>query len=422
MATPNDEIGARIGGYEYHFVDTPSDELICKICYCASREPHLSECCGYTFCRSCLDGTKKADRVIRRLHVFCTNKTEGCEWKGEINDVSKHIDYCQFKGVCCSKGCGQQLLRQYLSLHVTSECPNRNVNCQYCNITGEYRFIKGLHKEECVKVPAPCPNNCEVGNILREDINDHLKECPLEVIRCEYREVGCEERFLRKDQEKHDKEMMEKHLLFTKIKLASLQEKVNEIELASQKRIADLEHEFQQKLELFFGKQTMKHYENITTIASTSDQVLPVIVKMSDYANKRSKFIEWRSDSFYTHHMGYKMYLTVKAAGSYLCVALYLTIGPYDDHLKWPLGGNCTVKLLNQVSDSDHHSGPTSLSASIIGIFKSIVKVTNQDRLVWESNKFISNEDLHMVTSSHQYLKHDSIFLHVDYKQFCHVL
>ena len=62
MATPNDEIGARIGGYEYHFVDTPSDELICKICYCASREPHLSECCGYTFCRSCLDGTKKGEQ------------------------------------------------------------------------------------------------------------------------------------------------------------------------------------------------------------------------------------------------------------------------------------------------------------------------------------------------------------------------
>lgn len=440
MATPRDGLG----GYEYQFVDPPLDDLICKICHFPSREAYLSECCGNTFCRSCLEGVKKvtgrgrrsanacpicrkekfvtfsnkqADRAIRSLYVFCNNKAEGCEWKGEINCVSKHLDHCHFQEVHCPYRCGQRLLRHSLTSHATSECLQRYVNCHYCNTKGKYYFIRGKHIEQCVEAPVPCPNSCEVHNILRKDVNKHLNECPLQVIQCEYCEVGCEKKFCQKDQKRHNEEMMEMHLLFTKTKLACLELKVTEIELASQKKIANLEHEFQQKLELFIGKETMEHLANITETASkqlSGDQVLPVTVKMSGYDNKRSKFIKWHSHPFYTHHMGYKMYLTVDVAGPYLSLAIYLMAGPYDDHLNWPLEKECVVKLLNQVSNNNHHYGPTqSLASSFVRIFKSITRVTDQDKLVWQSPKFISIEDLNKVTGSHQYLKHDSIFLQV---------
>ena len=85
------------GGYDYEFVKTPSDTLICSVCFLPSREPNLSACCGHTFCKSCFEGSKKfsnicpmcrsekfttmlnkqADRAIRGLHVFCTNKNKG---------------------------------------------------------------------------------------------------------------------------------------------------------------------------------------------------------------------------------------------------------------------------------------------------------------------------------------------------------
>ena len=58
------------------------------------------------------------------------------------------------------------------------------VNCQYCHDTGEHQFIEGQHKKECPKFPLTCPNNCEVGNILREDMEKHMSECHLEVIDC----------------------------------------------------------------------------------------------------------------------------------------------------------------------------------------------------------------------------------------------
>ena len=161
--TPND-----VGGYEYQFVDTPSDMFVCKICQYPSREPHLSGCCGHTFCKSCLEAArrpttitktcticrdeeyttipnKQVDRTIRSLRVFCTNKEKGCEWQGEVNDIINHLgnsDGCQFEDVTCSNDCGKCLQRQYLTGHVEDERVRRKVDCQYCHITGEHRFTR----------------------------------------------------------------------------------------------------------------------------------------------------------------------------------------------------------------------------------------------------------------------------------------
>ena len=106
--------------------------------------------------------------------------------------------------------------RRYLTSHVETECPHRKVNCQYCHDTGEQQFIEGQHKQECPKLPLPCPNKCEVGSVPREDMEVHKKECPLEMIQCEYHNVGCEVRMTRKDQEKHENEEIKEHLMKTK--------------------------------------------------------------------------------------------------------------------------------------------------------------------------------------------------------------
>ena len=143
------------GGYKYQFVDTPLDIFVCKICQNLSREPHLSECCGHIFCKSCLEAAKRsttitkacpicrdeefvtfhnrqADRAIRSLHVFCTNKENGCKWQGEVNDIINHLgnsDDCQFEDVPCSNDCGKCLQRQYLTVHVEDECVHHKVDC-----------------------------------------------------------------------------------------------------------------------------------------------------------------------------------------------------------------------------------------------------------------------------------------------------
>ena len=235
-ATPTQQYG----GYdEYDFVQTPPDRLLCLICKFPSRDPYMTLCCGHGFCKSCLDKQRQAksvsyacpmcrkeepefktvpykalEREIKSLHIYCTNKEKGCEWQGELNDINNHLSNgCQFAELKCPNECGKMIERRYLTSHVETECPRRKVNCQYCHDTGEHQFIEGQHKEECPKFPQPCPNKCEVGSVPREDMEAHRKECPLEMIQCEYHNVGCEVRIARKDQEWHRNEKMEEHLM-----------------------------------------------------------------------------------------------------------------------------------------------------------------------------------------------------------------
>ena len=259
-ATPN---GDDNGGYDYELVAEAPDRLVCKICLLPSKDPYLSVCCGHVFCKACLDNmvrartgmppesevqaasicpvcraeefttfsNKAVDREVRQLRVYCTGKGKGCEWVGEINDINNHLgnsDGCQFEEVNCSNECGKMIQRQYLTSHVKTECPRRKINCQYCHDTGEHQFIEGQHKEECPKLPLPCPNKCEVGSVPREDMEVHRKECPLEMMQCEYYSVGCEVRMACKDQDKHKKEKMEEHLMMTNLVLNDIKHELTE--------------------------------------------------------------------------------------------------------------------------------------------------------------------------------------------------
>ena len=220
------------GGYDYQFVKTPDDTLICTICHLPSKEPHLSVCCGHTFCKSCVEASKKtneacpmcrsetfttypnkqAERLIQNLKIFCTNKEQECDWQGELNNINDHLSSCLFQVVCCPNDCGSSLQRQYLTSHVETECPRRKIDCQFCHEVGEYQFIEGKHKEECPKFPLPCPNKCEIENIQRDKVEEHRKSCPLEVIQCDYHVIGCTAKMIRKELSKHKSEMMEEHL------------------------------------------------------------------------------------------------------------------------------------------------------------------------------------------------------------------
>ena len=137
-----------LGGYDYEFVDTPLDYLICNICHYPCRDSYLSSCCGHLFCKSCLEEVriattvtfacpicrseefatfpnKQVDRAVRSLHVYCTNKQRGCVWKGEVNNIINHLensDGCQYEVVQCPNGCGKVLQRQYMTSHVETEC------------------------------------------------------------------------------------------------------------------------------------------------------------------------------------------------------------------------------------------------------------------------------------------------------------
>ena len=495
------------GGYDYEFVHAPSDTLICQICHFPSKEPHLSACCGHTFCKSCLEAAKsvkfvtnscpmcrneqfatipnkQADRIIRGLLVYCSNKNRGCEWKGELNSITAHMsnsDGCQFHEVNCPNECGTVHQRQYLTNHVETERPRRKTNCQYCHDAGEHQFIEGQHKEECPKFPLPCPNWCGVDYMPRGGMREHINNCPQQLIQCKYHMIGCEVIMARKDQKEHDKEMMEEHLSLsvtnfhhlsfsvTKIlanqhdaqktihyltdKLATAEEEIaalkqlvkltdnNDKVLAkaemkkSEMKKSEVKKSEMKKAEMKFQSKltgveavTQKHItkkeanlqslfwhsdlENKAAMSSLGNEIIPVFVKMSEFTKKKKCQVQWFSASFYTHSKGYKIQLKVlpdgegHVQGSHVTVCLFMMKGPYDEQLQWPMKGKYEVKLLNQFSNTMHHS----ITGSIIGE-NSYKPTSMRNRYCsWYSKAFISHETL--TTSSH-FLKDDNLYFKV---------
>ena len=427
IATPKSD-----GGYGYDFVNTPADRFTCNICHLPSRDPYLSVCCGHIFCKSCLDNVKKspatsnvcpvccdeefvtypqkeANREIRSLHIYCTYKEKGCEWQGELNNINNHLgncDGCQFKEVKCSIECGKMIQRQYLTSHVETECPRRKVNCQYCHDTGEHQFIEGQHKEECPKLLLPCPNKCEVGSVPREDMEAHRKECPLEIIQCEYYSVGCKRvKLAHKDVEEHYNENMKEHLMLTKNKLADTTVQLD----TAMKKI--------NSLTVVVNRLSAKLYP--LQLHAIVTNVCPATIKMTEYEDKKENNIQWYSDPFSTHNKGYKMCLGVDAAGNgdgkgtHLSVFLYLTKGPHDDELTWPLRGKFDMKLLNQISDREHHSWTLIFDDKTPHFSASRVTEVNRRNQGWGTNLYISNENLNKVTPARQFLKDDCLFFQV---------
>ena len=427
IATPKSD-----GGYGYDFISTPPDRFICEVCHLPSRDPYLSVCCGHIFCKSCLDNVKKslttsdvcpvcrdeefvtfpqkeANREINSLHIYCTYKEKGCEWQGELNDINNHLgnsDGCQFEEVKCSNECGEMIQRQYLTSHVETECPRRKVSCQYCHDAGEHQFIEGQHKEECPKLPLPCPNKCEVGSVPREDMEVHRKECPLEVIQCEYYSLGCKRvKLVHKDLEEHYNENMKEHLMMTKNKLADTTVQLD----AAMKKI--------NSLTAVVNRFSAQLYP-LQLHAIVTNQC-PATIKMTKYEDDKANNTHWNSNPFYTHNKGYKMCLRVDANGvgsgrdTHLSVFLYLTKGPHDNKLTWPLRGKFEIKLLNQISDSKHYSRTLTYNDSTPNVSTSRVTGDDGHNQGWGYLQYISNEDLNKISPTRQFLKDGCLFFQV---------
>ena len=399
------------------------------------------QCCrGQTICKSCLDnwlvtsGTKRCpvcseaggsdnthpnypiEREVKNLHIYCINKEKGCKWQGELNNINNHLgnnDGCKFEEVKCSNECGKMIERRYLTSHVKTKCPRRKVICQYCHDTVEQ---EGQHKEECPKLPLPCPNKCEAGSVSREDIEAHRKECPLEMIQCEYHNVGCEVTIARKDMEQHNDQAVKEHLQLTTHKLVAAQKQILNLTMLMHSQLRPTA-----STGAVYIASAVKWSFTLDSMASMfrlGYQVLPVVVKMVGYNKMKVNDTQWYSDSFYTHNKGYQMCLNIDAAGhgngkgTHLSVFLYLMEGPHDDELTWPLKEKFRIKLLNQISDSEHRSN--ILNYQNTDDRDVTHRVTDGDRADgWGKPEFISNEDLHKTTPTRQYFKDDCLFFQV---------
>ena len=225
------------GGFDCTFVDRPPKifpQTECPMCLSILRQPYQVTCCGYSFCRLCIERTivrklpcpccnakkfncfhnKGLERSLYEFKVKCIHESKGCQWTGELGQLDKHLNIktgedklqlkgCQFVQIQCIY-CSKHFQRSDIQIHQSDKCPIRPFSCKHCNeFDSTYEDVTTNHWPKCDHYPVPCPNKCD--KILQcQNVENHIaNKCPLTLIDCEFQHIGCKHRLLRKDMPAH---------------------------------------------------------------------------------------------------------------------------------------------------------------------------------------------------------------------------
>ena len=282
---------------------------------------------------------KIGERNILSLKTRCDNTTNGCDWVGELHSLDKHLASCGLTCLPCPNKCHQggdrlnvvNVFRKDLLKHTRQECPLRQYQCPHCKEVGKYRERTTTHLKECPMLVLPCPNpGCKICKV-RCNLSKHRKECIFEAVACKHATIGCKEKVLRKDLEKHEGDSQQ-HLQLAIDTIHKQQSIIREQE---------------SKLAYLWSKETIMKY------------------KFTQYNQHKTASDTVHSPAFYTSPGGYRMCISVdangvgEAKGTHVSVFAFLMKGENDDHLPWPFTGIFTVELFNQLEDKNHYSKST---------------------------------------------------------------
>lgn len=132
-------------------------QYICPLCNMIFDEPVMELCgCCQIYCKRCIQDylnknnnkcpssnkiiTQEPQNVsviqftVNILDMICINHLNGCNWKGKCVEYKHHIQkYCPKKKIKCSnKGCTKLIMRENMENHL-KECIFRYALCFLCN-------------------------------------------------------------------------------------------------------------------------------------------------------------------------------------------------------------------------------------------------------------------------------------------------
>ena len=288
--------------YEWEFVDPPPNDYICPVCSEVLKKPMLTECCGSHVCEVCVTDLyhcpncnegdfnfildKRRWGKILELDVQCPLNNRGCMWTGELGVRGAHLDPltgdCEYTDIDCTYGCDTKLRRNELAEHLEVFCPKQPSTCQYCKQTGDHDFITGDHTKECLEYPVQCPNNCSIQHIKQSNFEQHLLDCPEQVLECNFSYAGCNIQTPRKCLTRHLQEDWHNHVcLQTKFFLKELEKKDELLQQSVKEREEQIEQKSKDILRQLveFTKEKRKE---LMRLAEEKDRQLEELTKEKD--------------------------------------------------------------------------------------------------------------------------------------------
>ena len=325
----------------------------------------------------------RLQRSLYEFLVWCSHKTGGCEWSGELGQLDKHLNEspklheqlvgCQFAEVECHHCC-ELFQRRYVTAHEIEKYIRRPFSCDYCgNYGADFEDVTTKYWPVCGFYPVPCPNKCGMYP-ERQNLEHHVsKDCPLTVVNCDFHYAGCEIQLPRKDMPAHLAENLVIHV----------------------SQLAMYSHTLSLKTQALENALAEKESEIAQLKAQQLHGVFPIEFVMTEF-DKYKKDDIWYSEPFYTHHRGYKMCLKVfpNNEGSSVDIGVCLMRGEFDGQLKWPFRGKVVIKVVNQLQDKEHYTETVDFSNS--NSADVIARVTKGEKAPkgWFNSKVLTHSDL----------------------------
>ena len=373
-------------GYQCEFIDSVPEDFYCKQCSLVARKLTITSCCGESYCKVCIHSTQqdnkpcpgcgmvnfetlqhiKYQKKILTFQVSCSQKKRGCGWCGPLKHLDAHLDPdtgdCEYTDIDCPLKCDKKINKTKINEHITEECVKREYACPHCSSNSIYEIIVGVHRQECSYYPIPCPNSCGV-TCVRSSMEEHVSTCSLQEVECDFKDIGCKERFRREDQEAHMKLKSQTHLTMmvtASVKMnKDFQKKLKEQQRQFEEALLAQEREFEKKIET----KLQQHERELGAIRRSAERCenlertcgLGHTFTMYHFSVEKAKdkYDDWKTTPMYTHLCGYKFCIGVDAngcvqtRGESVNVELWVMKGEYDDKLKWPVAARFTIELIN---------------------------------------------------------------------------
>ena len=245
---------------DYDFVERPSQDFFCPVSLELLLEPQQLSCCGNHLSRETATRLQREGKAcpmcneqewqsmvdkyhrpkVREVRVRCPHKGSGCDWVGEVNELTRHTD----------------------------SCAKRPWECEYCGLKCTYGEGEGKHWPTCRKFPEPCPNGCEVGSVGRCNVEQHRSVCSLEPVACEMKEFGCSAVVPRKELATHMRESELQHLTAMAVLNLRLSRQLQQDSTERDRKIAQLQQDMaeQNQLQVEMKKEMGEQKQEIAAL------------------------------------------------------------------------------------------------------------------------------------------------------------